>query len=358
MPYAAVQRQDQRMDTTARRVVEALVDARLLDPALRGPALEVTSRALVPAAPGLPPAGPPPSARGGVSQVVEVVAYLGAALVLAAGSLLALDTWSSLGLGGQVALLAVVTLVLGVAGAGVALTEPGTARREPRHDARRRLAGALLTGAALAAGGLVAVVLERGLDVSYGDGPGGVDVVALATWLVVLGVAVVGYRLAPTALGLVVALGSAVAVVSSLLAGLDGETGAVVLGLALVALGLATLLLAERRVVHEVALGRVLGALLVLTGAQWPVLEDGTRVLAYLLTVAAAVAGAAAYLRLGAWPYLAVAVLAVTVVVPEAVSDWTGGGLGVIGAVLLTGITLLLASGTATVVRSRRVRPT
>lgn len=345
------------MDTTARRVVEALVDARLLDPALRGPALDVATRALVPAAPGTPPAAPPPPATGGgVSQVVEVVAYLGAALVLAAGSLLALDTWSSLGLGGQVALLAVVTLVLGVGGAGVALTERGTARREPRHDTRRRLAGALLTGAALAAGGLVAVVLERGLDVSYADGPGGTDLVALATWLVVLGAAAVGYRLAPTAFGLVVALGSAVGVVASLLAGLDGTAGTVALGLALVGLGLGTLVLAERRVVHEASLARVLGGLLVLAGAQWPVLEDGTRTLAYLLTAAAAAAGAAAYLRTGAWPYLGLAVVAVTVVVPEAVSDWTGGGLGAIGAVLLTGITLLLASGTAAVVRSRRVR--
>jgi len=52
----------------------------------------------------------------------------------------------------------------------------------------------------------------------------------------------------------------------------------------------------------------------------------------------------AIYLPKLAWPYLAGAVLAVTLVVPEAVADWTGDSLGAIGAVLVTGITLLLAS--------------
>ena len=45
-----------------------------------------------------------------------------------------------------------------------------------------------------------------------------------------------------------------------------------------------------------------------------------------------------------AWPYLAGAVVAVTLVVPEAVSDWTDGSLGAVGGVLVAGVTLLVAS--------------
>jgi len=52
----------------------------------------------------------------------------------------------------------------------------------------------------------------------------------------------------------------------------------------------------------------------------------------------------AVYLARQAWPYLALGVLGVTIVVPEALSDWTGGSLGVVGGVLVTGVTLLLAS--------------
>ncbi len=342
------------MDTTARRVVEALLDARLLDPALRDPALDVATRALADPQ-HAPTEGPPSTSRSGVSQVVEVVAYLGGALVLAAGSLLVFDIWPGLGFGAQVAWLSVVTVVLAVAGGAVALTGRGVARRAPEHDARRRLAGALLSAAALCAGGLAALVLDRGFEVGY-DGPGGVDVVGLVAASVTAVAAVAGYRLAPTALGLVAAMGSTLAATTSLLAGTEGAVGTVTTSLALLALGLVWLALAETRVVHETTVARVLAALLVLAGAQWPVVEDDTQLLAYALTAAVAAAGAAAYLRLGAWPYLAVAVLAVTLVVPEAVSDWTGGGLGAIGAVLLTGVTLLAASGAATVVRSRRVR--
>jgi hypothetical protein len=66
--------------------------------------------------------------------------------------------------------------------------------------------------------------------------------------------------------------------------------------------------------------------------------------LGYLLTLLVVVGGVALYLGKVAWPYLAAAVIGVTLVVPEAVSDWTDGSLGVVGGVLVAGVTLLLAS--------------
>ena len=81
-----------------------------------------------------------------------------------------------------------------------------------------------------------------------------------------------------------------------------------------------------------------------LVGAQVPVIDGSHSWLGYLLTVLVAVIGIALYLGKVAWPYLAGAVVAVTLVVPEAVSDWTDDSLGAIGAVLVTGVTLLVAS--------------
>jgi hypothetical protein len=66
--------------------------------------------------------------------------------------------------------------------------------------------------------------------------------------------------------------------------------------------------------------------------------------LAYALLFAVAVAGFAMYLRTAAWPYLVGGVLGITIVVPEAVIDWTGGALGPAGGVLLAGLALLGAS--------------
>jgi formate-dependent nitrite reductase membrane component NrfD len=72
--------------------------------------------------------------------------------------------------------------------------------------------------------------------------------------------------------------------------------------------------------------------------------ENGSEPLAYGITAAVAVAGFVLYLRTVGWPYLVVGVLGVTLVVPEAVMHWTDGSLGVAGAVLVAGLTLLGAS--------------
>jgi hypothetical protein len=84
---------------------------------------------------------------------------------------------------------------------------------------------------------------------------------------------------------------------------------------------------------------------LVLAGAQMPVLEgDGPEWVGYLVTAVAAAAALAMYVRRLAWPYLALGVVAVTLVVPEALFHWTRGSLGSAGVLLVAGLTLLVAA--------------
>ena len=81
-----------------------------------------------------------------------------------------------------------------------------------------------------------------------------------------------------------------------------------------------------------------------MVGAQMPVMNGEAVNLGYFLTAVVAVAAFGGYVLRPAWPYLGAGVLAVTLVVPEAITDWTDGSIGIAGAVLLAGVTLLAAS--------------
>ena len=61
-------------------------------------------------------------------------------------------------------------------------------------------------------------------------------------------------------------------------------------------------------------------------------------------TSAVAVAGFAGYLATRAWPHLAVGVIGLTLVVPEAMHDLFGQSLGAAGVLLVAGVTLLGAA--------------
>lgn len=319
-------------------VVDALVDARLLDPAVRDRARDVVAAALHERT--------EPRSAQGMSSLIEVVAYLGTALVLAAGGLFGLTFWGDLSFGAQVTLLVVAGLALAAGGVGLVVAGTG-------HESRRRLAGTLLTGAAMATAGVVGLVVDRaGGTPDWQDRS--LDLTTLGAALAGLVVVVVGYRLAPTALGLL-GTGVAVTTVAATLVGpVPEDLAAPAVALALLVTSLGWLALAERGVFGEPVLARVLGVSLALAAAQAPVFDSDWSWLAYLLTAGVVVGGMLAYVARHAWPYLAVAVVAVTIVVPEAVTDWTDGGLGAVGAVLLTGVTLLLASLLGAWLRSRR----
>lgn len=324
----------------ARRVVDALVEARLLESSSREAATRVVAGSLgAAAAPATASAESGADGRG-LPRLVEVVAYLGGSLVLAAGALFVAQEWEQLGFAARVALLAVVSLVLLVAGGVVARgASPRRTPAAPSSDVRRRLAGALLGFGALATAFLVGHVVDELASLSDRD----------VYWPAMLGafagavVASLGYRLAPTALGLVAVLGGLVTATASF-APLAADHEGTLAGVLLLALGALWLGATELGWFGELTVARVLGVVVTLVGAQVPVLAGTDVWLGYLMTAALVAVGLALYLRSRDWPYLAVAVLATTLVVPEAVSDWTEGSLGAVGGVLVTGLTLLLAS--------------
>lgn len=318
----------------ARRVVHVLEMDGLLEPGAAPAARIVVAREL--AVDRAPKEAGPEHEVSAMPKLVEVVAYLGAALVLAAGFLFVLQTWDDLGDVGQVSFLAAVSAVLAVAGV---FARPDLGAGD--GDVRRRLSGTLLTGASLAAGVAAGVALEVFTDLAFDDvyWPG------LVGGLVTALGAAVGYRLSSTAVGIVGMLGGALDVAMNLGSGLATEPSyeALGTGLSVFVVAAGWVLLAELGAFDQLRIARTLGVVAALFGSQAAAVE-GLRWVGYLLFVVVAVVGVWLYLTRQDWPYLAAAVIAVTLVVPEAVSDWTAGSLGVVGGVLVAGVTLLAAS--------------
>lgn len=325
------------MNQTADRVVDALLAEHLLDPGACPRATEVVGTVLGPQV-----GTPRPAPVRGLPKLVEVVAYLGGALVLAAVVLFLVQDWDSLAFGSQLAVLGAAALVLVVAGTVSAHVPSAATLADPSYDARRRLAGSLLAGAAVTAGTLA------GLVVDHVDGHTSFDWQTLSIGVVMLVVGAVGYLRARTAVGVLTMMSAALTAVLTLSDRVDdlvtGISEGDAAGLLLLVTGVAWLLAAERVWFREHVTARVLGVGVVLVGVQMPVLDGTHEGLGYALTALAVVVGVVVYLVRQSWPYLALAVLGVTLVVPEAVSDWTEGSLGVEGGVLVTGVTLLVAS--------------
>jgi hypothetical protein len=126
---------------------------------------------------------------------------------------------------------------------------------------------------------------------------------------------------------------------------LPGEDAATVWpGLAILAWAVAWLAAAEKGWFRMRTVARALGVAMAVFGAQLPLFGPDLDEVSYVLLVLVAVACFAAYLKTVAWPYLVGGVAAITLVVPEAVIDWTEGSLGVAGGILVAGLTLLGAS--------------
>jgi hypothetical protein len=318
----------------AGRVAADLVMAGLVHPERAQEAEQVVARSLAGA--GVP--APDADRRGAGTRLAEIAGYVGGALVLAAIGLLLATGWAELSGTAQVTLLAVVTVLLGVAGAVAARLGGGTtALRTGGDEVRRRLTSALLTGAAVTAalsvGRLVMLtVADYSSEPSLG---GGLTLVALG---------MVGYRVAPSALGQLGVLGGALVAATSLLTLLGDDSSAMLVpGLVVLALGAGWLALAELGVLHEPVVGRFLAVATALAGAQLCLVDAGHDLVAYGLTLLVAVGGFVLYVRTMSWPYLVAGVAGITLVVPEAVMDWTDGSMGVAGGVLVAGLTLLAA---------------
>ncbi len=139
-------------------------------------------------APGAPAgfhAGSAPRSRSWVERLVEVGAYLGAALVLAALYALLAQVWHDLTQVGQSGIL------LGIA-AVTAATGWWTARGADAGSPRRRLASVLLTGTAVSAGSSLLAILrtDQGTD----------DWMRVLSLTLALAILVLAQRLAASAL--------------------------------------------------------------------------------------------------------------------------------------------------------------
>jgi hypothetical protein len=153
----------------------------------------------------------------------------------------------------------------------------------------------------------------------------------------------VGYWFSQTAVGLLGILVGAFTADTNLASELATDE-ALGVGVSLFAVGVVWLVLTELGLFAQLTTARSLGVVVVLLGAQVASFTGAQSWIGYLLSVVVAGAGIGLYLVRLDWPYLAGAVLAVTLVVPEAVSDWTEGSLGAVGGVLVAGVTLLAAS--------------
>lgn len=277
-------------------------------------------------------AGPDAAEAGRRGRLAEVAGYAGGALVLCAGVLFLGTEWADLGRGARAGFLLGAAALLAVSGAAVLVTagRPRAQVADDRDSVRRRLVSTTWAlGAAALAGG-AGVLADQPTPV-LGAGVG----------LLAAGIA---YALVPGAPGHAAAAAAALALTGTAVDRVADAPGAGVYALVYVGVGAAWAGLAASRVLRERDLGFGVGAATALVGAQLPVLWDEARGLAYALTALVAVAGYAGYLLVRRWPVLAAGVLATTLVVPEALLDWTDGSVSVAGALLVAGATLLAAS--------------
>lgn len=275
--------------------------------------------------------GRAPVRRG--EQVVEVVGYVGGGLLLGGAALLVGASWDDLGRSGRVTLLVATTLVLIVAGVVIA-GGPQAVLGSRATPVRHRVVGVLFAlssaTAALAAG-----VAVESRDFLVGGSVG-------------LVVAVAAYAVVRAAVCLLAAAVSSALVVGALVGELTAETPLTV-GLALFGLGAVWFGLAVGRVVRHRGLAFAVGAVIALIGAQQPF---GTSGWSYAMTAALALASFALYLREQVIVLVVAGVVATTVVVPQAVWDWTDGAVSGGWLLLVGGSVLLVASGVGLRLRS------
>lgn len=319
-------------DSRTTAVVSALVGSGLVGPERESEAVNVVDRALA--------GGETATTSTLRNRFAELAGYLGGALVVSAAGIFVADEWGNLSEGERVVLLAGTTLLLALAAVLLALTGGGTAAmRQDAGAVRRRLAGLLFTGTAVAAALTVGLEVARRVSQDQEE-----STALLLAALTLLLVSFGGYLVAPTVVGQLGAAVGAFLVVPWALDVVVGDIDSVAFGMLVLALGIGWLALAERTLWREVASARVIGCFLALLGAQIPVFDYDHPWVGYAATAVVAGAAFAAYVVRPSWPYLATGVIGVTLAVPEALLDWTQGSLGAAGGLLISGGTLLGAS--------------
>ncbi|AAZ56352.1 hypothetical protein Tfu_2319 [Thermobifida fusca YX] len=258
----------------------------------------------------------------------EIIGFIGGGLVFV-GMVSLLYTWVDLEKLGQAVLLLTVAAL--AAGGGLFATGGRFRNRAALPPTRRRVGGTLFVIAALAVPTALTVALEPVNPTT-----------AAALGLLYLALAVLAYTAAPTAVGLLVAGGTSLWALWTILAKFDLlDTDIRPYALSVVAVGLVWGVVSLR--LPNPRTGLVMAAIFALGGAQIHLGDHP--VLAYTLTAAIAVLSLVLYQWQRRWVFLVTGVLGITIAAPEAIWDWTDGAVSGALLMLIVGLVLLAASG-------------
>jgi hypothetical protein len=306
------------MDDARRRLDEAL-HRLTADGTLTGAQADAVRRELAPAVPPPGPAATDDSADDTwLSTVAELGGYTGAVFVLGALFALLGPGWRDLGFA--------VRLVLLVGAAGGVLFAVRHLDVGTTEGARRRLVQVLLVIAVALGGGVAGLLTPAGGD-------------ERTVPLVLLLGAAAAYRHCG---GLVTHVATIVAAAVFVITFGDWTGGGALLGgVLLVLLGAGWGWATWTRVLPEREVGLVAAGAVAFIGTEFLVVDGPAAALGYLLMLGVAAAGAAAYVTGRELVTLGVAGLALVVLVPQLLIQYTDGALGA-AAGLLTGGFLLV----------------
>lgn len=320
----------------AGRVVTALVDAGVVSPGDRGRAESVVGETLA--------TGRTTAPRG--PRLAVVAGFVGGALVLAAVGLLLAQEWPNLSTDARILWLAGIAVVLGLSTVAMAvLAGPYAELRTHAGAVRHHLTALLTVLTAVAAAGAVGVWVDSLRTWSYQD-----NVPMRWALVAALVVLVAGYALNAHPFP---HLAGALAAFMLITASFEDNSNMLALVGALV--GLGWLVLAELEIWREPPLGRLVGSAYLLFAVQ-ALGFDERGALVYLLTLGLAVVLLALYMVRDDVAYLVMGVITLTIGVTQTLVEWTDGSLGAGGAVLVAGLTLLVASGVSLRLHGRRAR--
>lgn len=265
-------------------------------------------------------------ARGRARRPVaaEAVGYVGAALAIGAVVLLFAEVWADLLVGGRLALVGLLTVLL--FGGGIALRGVG---RPPI----RRLVSVLLAGAVAGSGWLGGIVAADVLGWSEAD-------VALAVGITTVAVSLPVYLLRRRALSQLVLLASASILVGALFARPALEPDVLWIGLTFWAVGIAWAMLGLGGWLEPPRVATVVGHVLALLAVQFTSFDDRLVLLVVGVATAAAIVGVAVVADEAA--QLAVGAVGLFVLVPQLAFELFGDAIGAPATLLVVGLLLVL----------------
>ena len=277
-----------------------------------------------------------------VSILIEIVGYVGGGLILGGALLLVELNLTRLGKDNAALLLGGYALVLVLAalltGGGPRAT---VALRDRSAPVRRRLVGVLFALASVPTALGVGLAIEEFQQATLAAG--------LASFVV----AVAGYALLPTIPGVLAIAGTSVTATIGGLLVLDPQARAAST-FAFVTLGLLFSAASAARLIVPRHVGLAVGAVISVVGAHLSTWIGDDRALTYSLTFLIGLILFAGYWLERATVLLALGVIATSIAIPEAVTDWTNDALSGPAILLVSGAVLVAVSGLGLWLRALR----